>query len=128
MWGRRGKKVVGSSGSWRTYLYLRPHALNGGREHPSVIASNGPVLKVILDRPRIDPVLIQALRAAHAILSTARLLRAGAQMRDLVGGASGIRTHVTVSRKHAFQACAFNHSATAPHASGGGPPGGRRVI
>ena len=35
------------------------------------------------------------------------------------GGGRGIRTPVTVSRKHAFQACAFSHSAT--------PPGGRRV-
>src|SRR6185437_2264876 len=32
------------------------------------------------------------------------------------GGGSGIRTHVTVSRKHAFQACAFSHSATPPAA------------
>jgi hypothetical protein len=31
------------------------------------------------------------------------------------GGGSGIRTHVTVSRKHAFQACAFSHSATPPY-------------
>jgi hypothetical protein len=30
------------------------------------------------------------------------------------GGGSGIRTHVTVSRKHAFQACAFSHSAIPP--------------
>ena len=30
------------------------------------------------------------------------------------GGAGGIRTHVRLSPKHAFQACAFNHSATAP--------------
>src|SRR5882762_6895512 len=30
------------------------------------------------------------------------------------GGGSGIRTHVTVSRKHAFQASAFSHSATPP--------------
>jgi hypothetical protein len=32
----------------------------------------------------------------------------------VAGGGSGIRTHVTVSRKHAFQACAFSHSATPP--------------
>jgi hypothetical protein len=32
----------------------------------------------------------------------------------LFGGGSGIRTHVTVSRKHAFQACAFSHSAIPP--------------
>jgi hypothetical protein len=30
------------------------------------------------------------------------------------GGGSGIRTHDTVSRIHAFQACAFSHSATPP--------------
>jgi hypothetical protein len=30
------------------------------------------------------------------------------------GGESGIRTHVRVSPKHAFQACAFNHSAISP--------------
>src|SRR5205814_5499390 len=31
------------------------------------------------------------------------------------GGQGGIRTHETVSRPHAFQACAFSHSATCPH-------------
>src|ERR1700728_5185201 len=31
-----------------------------------------------------------------------------------VGGGSGIRTHDTVSRIHAFQASAFSHSATPP--------------
>jgi hypothetical protein len=30
------------------------------------------------------------------------------------GGGSGIRTHDTVSRIHAFQASAFSHSATPP--------------
>ena len=30
------------------------------------------------------------------------------------GGESGIRTHVTFSSKHAFQACAFSHSAISP--------------
>src|SRR3954470_19208843 len=33
----------------------------------------------------------------------------------LTGGGSGIRTHDTVSRIHAFQACAFSHSAIPPH-------------
>ena len=32
----------------------------------------------------------------------------------LYGGATGIRTLETVSRLHTFQACAFDHSATAP--------------
>ena len=30
------------------------------------------------------------------------------------GGESGIRTHERVSPKHAFQACALNHSAISP--------------
>ena len=30
------------------------------------------------------------------------------------GGEGGIRTHGTLSRTHAFQACALNHSATSP--------------
>src|SRR5215470_16089844 len=32
----------------------------------------------------------------------------------ITGGESGIRTHVRVSPKHAFQACAFSHSAISP--------------
>src|SRR5262247_1614050 len=32
----------------------------------------------------------------------------------LSGGGSGIRTHDTVSRIHAFQACALSHSAIPP--------------
>ncbi len=31
------------------------------------------------------------------------------------GGQRGIRTLDTVARIHAFQACAFNHSATCPY-------------
>src|SRR5690242_9588132 len=44
-------------------------------------------------------------------------LDAREHLRTDVGGGSGIRTHVTVSRKHAFQACAFSHSATPPNFS-----------
>ncbi len=36
------------------------------------------------------------------------------------GGGSGIRTHDTVSRIHAFQACAFSHSAIPPAREGSG--------
>src|SRR4051794_23459067 len=39
------------------------------------------------------------------------------KIRYLGGGGSGIRTRDTVARIHAFQACAFNHSATPPCAS-----------
>ncbi len=44
---------------------------------------------------------------------SARGLRISLQPR-LSGGESGIRTHVRVSPKHAFQACAFSHSAISP--------------
>ena len=30
------------------------------------------------------------------------------------GGEDGIRTHERIASLHAFQACAFNHSATSP--------------
>ena len=39
------------------------------------------------------------------------------QDRGNAGGESGIRTHVRVSPKHAFQACAFSHSAISPRQS-----------
>ena len=32
----------------------------------------------------------------------------------MTGGEGGIRTLGTLSRTHAFQACALNHSATSP--------------
>jgi hypothetical protein len=38
------------------------------------------------------------------------------QVVEKYGGESGIRTHVTLSSKHAFQACAFSHSAISPEA------------
>ena len=34
--------------------------------------------------------------------------------RFLDGGENGIRTHERIAPLHAFQACAFNHSATSP--------------
>jgi hypothetical protein len=43
---------------------------------------------------------------------------AGKLSRLKTGGESGIRTHVRVSPKHAFQACAFSHSAISPALSG----------
>ncbi len=37
---------------------------------------------------------------------------------EKTGGEKGIRTLDTVTRIHAFQACAFNHSATSPALAG----------
>ncbi len=42
-----------------------------------------------------------------------------------IGGETGIRTLDTVSRIHAFQACAFNHSATSPSRQGAKPAGSK---
>ncbi len=50
---------------------------------------------------------------AHPIPSgQPRMLLAGVCLGS--GGESGIRTHGTLSRTHAFQACALNHSAISP--------------
>ena len=40
------------------------------------------------------------------------------ELSKVAGGESGIRTHVRVSPKHAFQACAFSHSAISPASIG----------
>jgi hypothetical protein len=46
--------------------------------------------------------------------------------KEIAGGESGIRTHVRVSPKHAFQACAFSHSAISPaHLIGTNHPAGQ---
>jgi hypothetical protein len=50
--------------------------------------------------PSLGPILA----AARAVISRAKV----------DGGESGIRTHGTVSRTHAFQACSFNHSDISP--------------
>src|SRR5262245_45167250 len=61
------------------------------------------------------PFRIAALTQLHP--ATALMANASREIEMIsmkLGGGSGIRTHVTVSRKHAFQACAFSHSATPP--------------
>ena len=40
------------------------------------------------------------------------------KLQKVDGGEKGIRTLDTVTRIHAFQACAFNHSATSPALAG----------
>jgi hypothetical protein len=47
-----------------------------------------------------------------------------------LNGEGGIRTHETVARLHAFQACAFDHSATSPRRrlKGGGNLRGATVL
>jgi hypothetical protein len=50
----------------------------------------------------------------HILFDMRRLFRASSFQG---GGEGGIRTHETVSRLHAFQACAIDHSATSPRRS-----------
>src|SRR6185369_5536410 len=53
---------------------------------------------------------------------TGKIDCAGWVLAEITGGESGIRTHVRVTPKHAFQACAFSHSAISPlrmHYKGG---------
>jgi hypothetical protein len=47
-------------------------------------------------------------------METRSFVRCGYYGLEGTGGESGIRTHVRVSPKHAFQACAFSHSAISP--------------
>ena len=61
--------------------------------------------KFVLLPPQSDTTRDWAKRLAK-IVPEARVL--------VIGGGSGIRTHDTVSRIHAFQACAFSHSAIPP--------------
>src|SRR5215467_9634375 len=65
---------------------------------------------------RLEQPVDAAKTVAGEALGAAAIAATGVreQLRTDVGGGSGIRTHVTVSRKHAFQACAFSHSATPP--------------
>ena len=77
--------------------------------------------------------VVLASMASFAVAQPAQTasVAVGPQYDTTHGGERGIRTLVTVSRKHAFQACAFNHSATSPRARRpllGRPAGGRRAI
>ncbi len=65
-----------------------------------------------VSRRGISPV-VQTCRSAWEICaSRSAHFIAGSQ--SACGGETGIRTLETVSRLHAFQACAFDHSATSP--------------
>jgi hypothetical protein len=62
------------------------------------------------------------IRAGHQSLAemperrlTALAIIPGGTDPPVAGGESGIRTHGTVSRTHAFQACALSHSAISPY-------------
>src|SRR5437016_8886002 len=57
---------------------------------------------------------LAALIALLVVLLSIRTI--GYKGEQCNGGESGIRTHGTVSRTHAFQACALSHSAISPEA------------
>ena len=71
---------------------------------------------IIIIAASASPALLCSARAAPDLLEGYRAYTPKSIMiSNGFGGESGIRTHVTVSRKHAFQACAFSHSATPPY-------------
>ena len=83
-----------------------------GVARPRLETNNSMVSQPSLGRqqlPQFEPVR----RSGGGAGSEVELRRAVQGRR--AGGESGIRTHDTVSRIHAFQACAFSHSAISPH-------------
>src|SRR5581483_6447274 len=88
-----------------------------------LVPSADPFEKNGLKRTAMTQILVGARvtkcgsRAANLPVSCA--CRGRAPRREKIsearaGGESGIRTHDTVSRIHAFQACALSHSAISP--------------
>src|SRR5262245_46536955 len=66
-----------------------------------------------------DPTFFKAAfslrsRSSSAFISSSDMLSPNWLFVRRTGGESGIRTHDTVSRIHAFQACALSHSAISP--------------
>ena len=64
----------------------------------------------LLRRGRCITLLMKAITVA-IYLGAGKSAQIGARN----GGDGGIRTHERVAPLHTFQACAFDHSATAPH-------------
>src|SRR5690606_12122183 len=78
---------------------LRALSQGGGYDRPARFAGPAGMTK---QRPLFQASLV----ASCAIPAPAA--------RGPIGGEGGIRTPVTLSGKHTFQACALNHSATSP--------------
>ena len=64
---------------------------------------------------RVKNFLCVGPHAREALAKMKGRERTAGTARILYGGEAGIRTLVTVTRKTAFEAAAFNHSATSPH-------------
>ena len=71
-----------------------------------------------LEQKTLQPSTTRSARGCHPCLRYDLLPMSPGWILDklLTGGESGIRTHGTVSRTHAFQACALSHSAISPDA------------
>ena len=67
-------------------------------------------------RKPCNPSTTRSARGCHPCLRYDPLPMSPGRTREAGGGESGIRTHGTVSRTHAFQACALSHSAISPDA------------
>src|SRR5664279_236645 len=121
----RSRIIVGALG--RASSYQTRRSLDGSKALISK-ASSKPYLLSKVQRSRESGALengfesllrseVQRLISGcckHRAFTRSKISTESRSQRD-GGGGSGIRTHVTVSRKHAFQACAFSHSATPPY-------------
>ncbi len=85
---------------------------------PKFYSENHSVIQVIARRAvsswrrEWDSCQVAASRRAARRLKSARTART--ERSEWTGGESGIRTHGTVSRTHAFQACSIDHSDISP--------------
>ena len=125
IWAKKIKKVVcrGRSQLQRARRRLGPCDLSAPRIYRSFtgLADSGPVSGV-RQQGRIERPL-PASANADACQAPGRprgwnaarpVIRYGTETTWPSGGGCGIRTHGTLSRTHAFQACALNRSANPP--------------
>jgi hypothetical protein len=106
------------SARWRASTSISRALISSGETLGATLVKDGRCLV-----PRGDMAQIRPRRAVYSVVGGGRsggsyesknITVIFQLIRYCIGGGSGIRTHVTVSRKHAFQACAFSHSATPP--------------
>jgi hypothetical protein len=113
----------------------RSHRVDGPMHNATALTSNYPRRDVIkqvqtlpLPKLRDCSVTSEKLRGDGWGGVSSRRIFNSLNSRDIIddqksGGESGIRTHGTLSRTHAFQACALSHSAISPEAPSVGDPG-----
>ena len=96
-----------------TLRYLRALAKRADDNWQRYAETDGPRgVRPLLDWLR--PGIAECPRFRNRLLWRREFVRFSGEAQRMIGGESGIRTHGRVSPTHAFQACAFNHSAISP--------------